>query len=65
MRSGEVTAIRSAPTAGGVVALPLLWWRFKAGQLISLFLLHGGLIVPWLRRRRLKKTEGGERGCVT
>ncbi|MBT9135798.1 MAG: Prolipoprotein diacylglyceryl transferase [Firmicutes bacterium] len=49
----------------GVVAEPLLWWRFKAGQLISLFLLHGGLIVLWQRRRRLKKTEGGERGCVT
>jgi prolipoprotein diacylglyceryltransferase len=49
----------------GVVADPLLWWRFKAGQLISLLLLHGGLILQWLRRRRFKKAEGGEQGCVT
>lgn len=49
----------------GVVAEPLLWWRFKAGQLISLLLLHAGLIIMWQRRRRFKKAEEGERGCVT
>lgn len=43
----------------GVVVDPVLWGRFKAGQLLSLLIFHGGLILVWWRRRQLKKAEGG------
>lgn len=42
----------------GVVVDPVLWGRFKAGQLISLLVFHGGLILLWWRRRQFKKAEG-------
>ena len=33
----------------------LIWGSFRAAQLVSLVLIHGGLIVLWFRRRQEKK----------
>lgn len=39
----------------GVLVDPVFWGRFKAGQVISLVLLHGGLILLWWRKRQFKE----------
>lgn len=43
----------------GVRADALIWGRFKAGQLVSLVLIHAGLILLWWKKRGVKSEKGG------
>lgn len=43
----------------GVRADALVWGPFHAGQLVSLILIHGGLIVLWWLKRQKKQADGG------
>lgn len=43
----------------GVRADALVWGPFRAGQLVSLVLIHGGLIVLWWRKRQNKQAGRG------
>ncbi|MDW7685094.1 MAG: prolipoprotein diacylglyceryl transferase [Bacillota bacterium] len=43
----------------GVRADAPFWGNFRAGQIVSLILIHGGLIVLWWRKRQARKMEGG------
>jgi prolipoprotein diacylglyceryl transferase len=43
----------------GVRADALVWGPFRAGQLVSLILIHGGLIVLWWLKRQKKQADGG------
>jgi phosphatidylglycerol---prolipoprotein diacylglyceryl transferase len=44
----------------GVRADAIFWGPFRAGQLVSVILIHGGLLLLWWMKARARKVHGGK-----